>query len=54
MIRYGFGLSRSGIIFLIFVILNCLNMNFFGDIMNNNKWIGGRVFWEFEILLKLY
>ncbi|WP_282782092.1 hypothetical protein [Phaeodactylibacter xiamenensis] len=54
MTRYGFGPSRSGTIPPISATLNCPNMNFPGDITNNNKWIGGRVFWEFEILPKLH
>ena len=44
MSRYGFGLCRTE------PIDEDPNYNFPGDMSNNDKWISGRIFWEFRIV----
>lgn len=44
MTRYGFGPCRRE------SMNSILTLNFPGDASSNNKWMGGRIFWEFRIV----
>ena len=54
MSRYGFGLCHTGPMAAANPSANCPNPNFAGDNSQNEKRIGGRIFWEFQILPNLH